>query len=106
MIAKVESPAISIRSSGSIWTATRKLMLLPLEPKGDLPLAGRRALSLVLQRAEADVGRDTGLHQNHARFVADHDRPLGRAARIGAGGVEGEHLGELAVAAGPHRHPG
>jgi hypothetical protein len=32
MIAKLESPAMLIRSSGSIWTATRKVIFLPLEP--------------------------------------------------------------------------
>src|SRR5688500_4682206 len=110
MIAKVESPAMFIRSSGSIWTATRNAIpasrgsgAAALKHRAEMwePVFGRS-----VRGAEVDDRRHPVLEQDHPAFVANPHLPLGRSVRTGASRVEGEHPGEIAMLRGAHPNPG
>src|SRR4051794_35383111 len=98
MIAKVESPAMAIRSIGSIWTATRRLIRPPL------PFAMR--LSSALEHAlRIDAGRDEAVHQHHPVLAADRHFLLPALPARGAAGAEAERARDRIALVGRHRQP-
>src|SRR4051812_42775187 len=102
MIAKVESPAMLIVSSGSIWTATRSDMLPPVRTRSR---AASRAALVAQQLAGVDAGRDAAVGELAAVVAAHHHR-LGVALGAGrAGGVECDGAEQLVVLVGTHLVP-
>src|SRR4051794_33387622 len=98
MIAKVESPAMAIRSIGSIWTATRRLIRPPL------PFA--LLLSSALDHAlRIDAGRDEAVHQHHPVLASDRHFLLLALPARGAAGAEAERPRDRIALVRRHRQP-